>query len=106
MNIKDIKTLEKEKFNNVGEVKIAGNITSTPAITETEAKKQALLDASDLNKTFTYGTHDGIRMIETISYSSTAIDTFYSENITMVRTIVYTASTAEINTITDVLTII
>lgn len=106
MAVKDIKTLEKGKFNSDGEVRISGNITASGAIDATEAKKQALLDASDLIKVFTYGTHDGVRMIETISYSSVAINTFYSETISMIRTIAYTASTIEINTVTDVLTII
>lgn len=67
-------------------------------------KKNALMDASDLLKTYTWIKVAGVDLVIKIVFTSPETDLFYGETIDLSRDFVYTGTI--LNTINDTLTII
>lgn len=101
---------EAEKFTTdaAGKtaVRVKGDLTIIGA-SPTEDKKNTLLDASDLVKTYTYTSISNVDVVTEIIFTSVATDAFYSETIDLTRTITYVANKPPtMNTVTDVFTVV
>lgn len=71
-----------------------------------DEKKAAILEASDVIKTLTYVEIDGEDYISNIEFSSSKVNTYYTETITLDRSITYVGLTSNINSVSDTLTIV
>ena len=81
--------MENKKFHTDANGYLAVNVTgdTTGTITAENAKKAALLGASDLEKIFAYDV-DG--NLSTITHSSISTDAHYTETIILTKTFTYT----------------